>query len=347
MTKIIYYVNQFFGGIGGEGKADTPLIIKEGPIGPAISFENTWGSDCKILYTIVCGDNYFNDFTENVLQKVSSLVEREQPDIFIAGPAFNAGRYGIACATICLEIKNKFNIPVLTGMYPENPGAAIYKKEIFMIETSNNASGMKEAISRMVSLAKKLINKEPILSAEMEGYIPRGYRLNEMSEFPAAVRAVNMLHKKLVGKLYTSEIKVEEYEKIIPAEPIDDLSKAKIALVTEVGLVPIGNPDNIKHANADNWAKYSLKGIDDLKKGDYESVHGGFDASFCNDDPDRVLPVDALRYFEKIGYIKEIHEFYYVTVGNGTPITRCRSFGKEIAQELVEANVDGVLVPSS
>ena len=333
--KIIYYINQFFGGIGGEEVADTPLFIKEGPLGPALGFGKGWGEDCLISHTIVCGDNYFNENKEKTLHDIFCLVEAENPDLFVAGPAFNAGRYGYACASVCLAVKEKFGIPVLTGMYPENPGATMFKKEMLMVETSNNATGMRTAIPKMTKLGRKLAYNESILSAREEGYIPRGYRLNEIVSEPGAVRAVAMLKKKLAGLPFQTEVIVEEYEQIEPAKPIKDLSKATIAFVTEAGIVPMGNPDHIKHANANNWAKYSLAGVYDLKEGDYEGVHGGFDAKWCNSDPDRIMPVDALRYFEENGYIGKFHEVFYTTVGNGTPIDTCKAIRLGHCQRII------------
>jgi glycine reductase len=156
-----------------------------------------------------------------------------------------------------------------------------------------------------------------------------------------------MLHRKLKGEPYMTEAPVERYEGVAPAKPIKDLAQATIALVTEAGIVPLGNPDRIKHANATNWASYSLKGVDSLAKGQYEAIHGGFDASFANEDPNRVLPVDAVRFFEAERYIGKLHDTYYVTVGNGTPVERSAAFGEQIARELLEAGVHGVLIPSS
>jgi glycine/betaine/sarcosine/D-proline reductase family selenoprotein B len=49
------------------------------------------------------------------------MVKEESPDLFIAGPAFNAGRYGVACGTICDAVKKELGIPVLTGMYDREP----------------------------------------------------------------------------------------------------------------------------------------------------------------------------------------------------------------------------------
>ena len=32
------------------------------------------------------------------------MVKKYNPDLFIAGPAFNAGRYGVACGDICKTV---------------------------------------------------------------------------------------------------------------------------------------------------------------------------------------------------------------------------------------------------
>lgn len=345
--RIAHYINQFFGGIGGEEAADTSLIIKEGHVGPGIALKQELGDDCEVVMTIICGDNYFNENSEQVIDNVCKVINEKGVDLLVAGPAFNAGRYGVACGGICSSVSKRLGIPVITAMYPENPAVEIYRKDLLIVATADSAVGMKEAIRNVARLIKKILNKEQILSAKEEGYIPRGIRLNQIVDKSAAVRAVEMLQKKLQGEPFETEVVVEKYEKIAPAKPIKVLSQATIALVTEAGIVPFGNPDRIRHASARNWASYSLKGVSDLKKGEYEAIHGGFDASFANDDPDRVLPVDALRHFEKEGYIGKLHDTYYVTVGNGTPVERCKEFGEQIAKELLEAKVDGVLIPSS
>ena len=40
----------------------------------------------------------------------------------MAGPAFNAGRYGLACAAVCAGARRTLGVPALTAMFAENPG---------------------------------------------------------------------------------------------------------------------------------------------------------------------------------------------------------------------------------
>ena len=57
--KIVHYLNQFFGGIGGEEKADIPPEYRSAPVGPGIALARQLGERGNIVGTIVCGDNYF------------------------------------------------------------------------------------------------------------------------------------------------------------------------------------------------------------------------------------------------------------------------------------------------
>jgi len=43
MLKVVHYINQFFGQIGGEDKADTPPLVKEGPVGPGLALQQALG----------------------------------------------------------------------------------------------------------------------------------------------------------------------------------------------------------------------------------------------------------------------------------------------------------------
>lgn len=83
------------------------------------------------------------------------MVKGFEPQLFIAGPAFNAGRYGVAAGTITKVVKDALNIPALTGMYVENPGADMFKKDVYVVETSDSAAGMRKALPKIAKLAVK------------------------------------------------------------------------------------------------------------------------------------------------------------------------------------------------
>lgn len=345
--KVVHYINQFFAGIGGEEKADIKPELREGVVGPGMALQGAMGEDVEIVATIICGDSYFNENLEEAQKEVLAMVEKHNPDLFIAGPAFNAGRYGTACGTIAKTVKEQLNTKVLTAMYVENPGVDMYRKDLFIVETGNSAAAMRKAIPAIAKLGLKMLNDEEIGGPSEEGYIERGVRVNYFADKIGAERAVDMLVKKLKGEEFKTEYPMPVFDNVEPGKAIVDLSKAKIALVTSGGIVPKGNPDKIESSSASKYGKYDIEGVMDLTADTYETAHGGYDPVYANDDADRVLPVDVLRDLEKEGVIGELHRYFYTTTGNGTSVNNSRAFADEFAQELIADGVDAVILTST
>lgn len=345
--RVVHYINQFFAGIGGEEKADYKPEVREGFVGPGMALNNLIKEDAEIVATIICGDSYFNENVEEAKAEVIKMVKDAKPDLFVAGPAFNAGRYGVACGTICKAVEAELNIPVVTAMYPENPGSDMYKKDLYIIETGNSAAAMRKAAPALAKLAMKLAKGEVVGSPAEEGYIKRGVRRNIFREERGATRAVNMLVKKLKGEEFETEYPMPTFDNVEPGKAIVDLSKAKIALVTSGGIVPKDNPDRIESSSASKYGKYDINGVNDLTEATYETAHGGFDPVYCNEDSDRVLPVDVLRDLENEGKIGELHRYFYSTTGNGTSVGNSKQFAAEFAQELIADGVDAVILTST
>lgn len=348
MIRIVHYINQFFAQIGGEEKASYEAELRVGEVvGPGLALQAEFKGEAEIVATIVCGDSYFNENLDKAKADILEMVKSQKPDLFIAGPAFNAGRYGVACGTICAEVQEKLGIPAITGMYVENPGADMFKKDVYMIATKNSAAGMRAAVGKLVPLALKLAKKERIGTAEEEGYIPNGVRVNFFEKERGSKRAVDMLLKKLAGEEFVTEYPMPTFDRVEPNPPVKDLSKAKIALVTSGGICPKGNPDHIESSNATRYGEYDITGVNDLTADTYETAHGGYDPVYANEDADRVLPVDVLRDMEKEGKIGSLHHLFYTTVGNGTAVASAKKFADEYAPKLKEAGVDAVILTST
>ena len=345
--KVVHYINQFFAGIGGEEKADiAPFIAEElPPVSKQLSAK--LGEGFEVVGAVVCGDSYFGENMESASKEVLDMIKSFEPDLFIAGPAFNAGRYGVAAGTVTKMVKDELNIPSITGMYPENPGADMFKKEVYIISTANSAAGMRKALPAIANLAKKLANGEEVLGPEEEGYIERGVRVNYFAEKRGSERAVDMLVKKINGEEFVTEYPMPSFDRVEPGEAIKDLSKATIALVTSGGIVPKGNPDRIESSSASKYGEYSIAGVDDLDESTYETAHGGYDPTYANEDSDRVLPVDVLREMEKEGKIGKIYDYFYTTVGNGTAVASAKGFAEEIGEKLKADGVDAVILTST
>ena len=343
--KVVHYINQFFANIGGEEMAHVAPELRDGIVGPGLAFNNAWKGEAEIVKTVVCGDSYFAEHEKEAKEQILAWVKAEKPDLFIAGPAFNAGRYGYACATICAAVQEE-GIPVLTGMYEENPGADL-KNKVLMVATTNSAAGMRKAAPTMAALALKIMKGEKLGASCEEGYMPNGIRVNFFEKERGAKRAVDMLVKKLNGKPFVTEYPMPSFDRVAPNPAVKDLSKARIALCTSGGIVPKGNPDHIESSSASHYGEYNIDGVMDLTAEGYETAHGGYDPVYANADADRVLPVDILREFEAEGKIGKLHEFFYTTVGNGTAVASAKGFAAEYAQKLLAAGVDAVIMTST
>lgn len=348
MIKVVHYINQFFAQIGGEEKAGHEAELRVGEVvGPGVAFNQEFKGEAEIIATVICGDSYFNENLDKATADILAMVKSQNPDLFIAGPAFNAGRYGVACGTIANAVQEQLGIPAITGMYVENPGAEMFSDKVYTISTKNSAAGMKDAVSKMAPLALKLAKKEHIGASIEEGYIPNGIRVNFFEEERGSKRAVDMLLKKLAGKPFTTEYPMPSFDRVAPNPAVKDISKAKIALVTSGGICPKGNPDHIESSNATRYGEYDITGVTDLTEVTYETAHGGYDPVYANEDADRVLPVDVLRDLEKEGAIGSLHHLFYTTTGNGTAVASAKAFAEEFSKKLKADGVDAVILTST
>lgn len=349
MLRAVYYINQFYAGIGGEEKADIGLEVYDEKKGPAAGIEPMWKGEMEVVKVLMCGDNFINtdDKFQEILPRIKEEILAAKPDVFVAGPAFNAGRYGVACAKMCDYVKKELGIPSVTGMWWENPAVGMYVKDNYIISTTETASGMRKSLPKVAALALKLAKKEEIGPARTEGYLPTGHRYNEYSDKTVARRVTDILLDKLYNRPFHTEVPLRGFEQVPPAAKIDDMSKVTVALITTGGLVPVGNPDKIKQAFAVSYGKYDMTGLDALKKGVYESIHGGYDTTDASNDPHRLVPLDAMRDLEAEGKIKSVFPYFYTTCGVGTNVETSKEMGANIAKDLKESGVQAAILTST
>ena len=215
--RVLHYLNQFFGGIGGEEHANVPPEVQDGPVGPGRLLQSTLqaAGGGSVVATIVCGDNYIVENEQTAIEAIGAFFDRYKPDLVVAGPAFDAGRYGLGCALVCIEASAR-GIPSITGMHPENTGVLTHRLQITAVPTGAEASGMQPAIRDMASLGIRLAAGEELGPAVEEGYIPRGYRNETMHERNGADRAFDMMMARVNGEDYMSEVLVPGYETVSP-----------------------------------------------------------------------------------------------------------------------------------
>ena len=342
-AKIVHYINQFFAGIGGEEKADHKPEKRDGFVGPGMAINSALGDLAEVVGTVICGDSYFGENMDKASEEVLELIKSFNPDIVVVGPGFNAGRYGVACGAVAKAVDENLKIPVVGGLYKENPGVEMYKRYGYFVPTGDSASAMRTAIPEMVQIIKKLVNNEAVT----EGFYEKGLRQNYFADTRGSKRAVNMLLKKIKGEEFVTEYPMPVFDRVDPQPAIKDMTKARIALVSSGGPVPKGNPDRIESSSASKFGKYSLKDIVDFTPENGETAHGGYDPVYANLDLDRVLPVDVLKEMVSAGEIGSLHDYWYSTVGNGTAVADSKKFAGDIAQELLQDNVSCVILTST
>lgn len=341
--RVVHFLNQFFAGVGGEEKANHPIEVRDGAAGPGNAFNIEFGGRAEIVATIVAGDNFFNEEHEQSVNVVLQALTQYRPKVVIAGPAFNAGRYGLACADVC-QLAHREGIPAITAMFPENPGTLTHKKTVVIVPTTEDVHGMGAAVSTMSRLALKMAGGQELGPASAEGYLGRGIRKPGLRDRPAADRAVAMLVKKIKGEPFETELPIEMPERIEPAMPVGDLAGAKIGLVTSGGLVPKGNPDRLPGGPAQVWYKYEIGNLATMDPDKWESVHVGFFTGVVNENPNYVLPLNVMRSLEDRGVIDSVHHEYFSTSGRGTTVANSKRIGQEMAEQLTSEQVDAVVM---
>ncbi len=156
-----------------------------------------------------------------------------------------------------------------------------------------------------------------------------------------------MLLSKLRGAPFDSEVPQPTYDRVSPAPAIRNLRSAKLALVTDGGLVPVGNPDRIEMTTATRFGIYDISAVDTLRAEDYEVTHGGYDSVLVRQDPNRLVPVDVMREMEREGRIGSLHNRFYSTTGLASIVEVMKKIGAAIAEDLKREGVSGVILTST
>ncbi|MBI4528392.1 MAG: glycine/betaine/sarcosine/D-proline family reductase selenoprotein B [Deltaproteobacteria bacterium] len=347
----MYFVNQFFVGLGGEEKGDVPVGYRERAVGPARRFQELCRDSLEVAVIAYCGDNYFAEHQSEALASLLDVARKYDVKMLVAGPAFGSGRYGYACIETCHFLTASLDIPCITGMHAENPGVELYQqykdKGVFLFPTGEAVSCMEEALSNMARFTSRLITGTSVRSARVEGYIPRGFRLDALVEKTGVERAVDILLDKLAGRPFATEIPVESLKEIPVAPPITKLKDACLALLSTAGVVPPGNPDGFRTKGNIQWRKYSIDKLNSMKDAEWGIWHGGYNTVFMQENPNYGVPLDVCREIEREGVFRKLYPYFYVTPGTGGLVSAMQAIGSEILQDMRAEGIDGALLVST
>jgi glycine reductase len=346
-VRVVHYVNQFFGQLGGEEHADAAPQIRPGAVGPGRVLERLLSDGATLVATVVCGDNRFADSPEETAAQIVEMLREHAPGVLVAGPAFDAGRYGLACGHLCAAVQERLGIPAVTGMSPENPAVELFRDRVLIARTGASARSMAEALNHLARLAMRLGSGERIHRPADADCFARGLKRSVFLEQPAARRAVDLLLRKLAGATYQSEISIPRFDTVTPAPPPADLSRAVVAVVTDGGLIHAGNPEGMPAGFTDRSVALSVAARARLDPETFDVHHGGYDTRFVKADPNRLVPIDALRDLEAEGFIGRLFDTVYSTAGLGMSLTNARRLGRDIAWNLKRQGVEAVILTSA
>jgi glycine reductase len=345
--RVAHFMNQFFGGLGGQESVNAPLEIRRGPIGPGKALQAALGSQGEVTVTLVAGDGWFNDHIDVAIEQALAALAATPPDVVVTGPAFDSGLYGLNCGRLGHAIAERLKLPVVSGMFPENPGVELARRSAFIVPTGRSAGAMPKAIAAMAALVLRTGAGEHPGEPAAAGYLPRGVRLNVFAETNGSERAVAMLLAKVAGRPFETEVALPAFEAVKPAAAVSDLRRVTVGLVTTGGIVPRGNPDRLESRRATGWRRYAIGDLDEAAASRFECIHGGFDGQYANEDPNRVVPIDVLRELEREGAIAALAPVLWSTTGNAGPLDRARRFGEEMARDLSAAGVGAVVLTAT
>ena len=340
-------MNQFFAGIGGEEKAGQEALLLPHAVGVGSVIETALKAHGVEYATIVCGDNYFHEAEPEALRTIGSAINEFHPDLFLAGPAFNAGRYGLACAKLCSWVCDNWRIPAITGMDENNPGTREIGRHVFVVQTGASTASMTETLKRYSQLIEKLLAQDAaaVENFRAEHCLPIPRRFTVKTGKPDYVRATDLLLSKLNGQAYTSEIPRIETEAHTIPNLAGILSDATVALVTEGGLVPTGNPDRLESSRGRSFSIRS-PGV---------TISSAASSRRCTPvtTPPRSIRSRSHRSGRRDARAGEgakdqnLHDHYFVTTGTGAMPSKMAELGAGIADEVATAGVNAVILTAT
>ena len=79
-VRVVHYINQFFGGIGGEDKSDIPVEVRDGPVGPGRALQMALGDRAEVVATIICGDDFVAENEDEAGASIGNALDDLKPE---------------------------------------------------------------------------------------------------------------------------------------------------------------------------------------------------------------------------------------------------------------------------
>ena len=195
-------------------------------------------------------------------------------------------------------VQSKLGFRLSRAMSEENPGVDLYRDKLYIVDSGTSIAKLRDVIGKMAELGKELGRQFDDRTAGRRRL--SAARLDAGSICRANRRAPAGGHG--LGKNGGKAVAIGDAGDLLCARTDAGGGKRFIESQSDV--------DYRWWAGAQRKSRTGLKAQprlagdltdrenDDLRGEDYEISHGGYDPQFVQEDPDRLVPLDAMREME-------------------------------------------------
>ena len=164
------------------------------------------------------------------------------PDVLVCGPAFGSGRYGYACGVLAREAGRR-GIPVVTRDDARQPGRARGRgRRRTSCRRASSVAGMRTVLPVVAGLAARLAAGEPLGTRRGRGVPAARAAARTSAPTGRARRARSTSRSAELARRDPHRGRAERRRRAAAAGGARPRRRAVVALVTEAGCVPAGQP---------------------------------------------------------------------------------------------------------
>ena len=316
-------------------------------MGAARAVQQALGDWGRVVATVVAG-YYVAERADAAVAEILDLIAAEKPDLLVAGPAFLAGRYGVACGALCADAQSRFGVPAVTGMHPEHP-AEWYRRLVphrhdrwarRCLECSTRSAARCARAQALWRRARRRARTGGIFPARDHPQYPRRRHRRAAGGGDAA--------DKLAGRPVTSEVPLPDFPRI-PARPAHAGSQPRRHRPRHRRWYcpPRQSRWTPRPSRPRASARTASEAVVGSTPGQYDNVHRGYDTKLCQAGP---ASPGARRRGARAGAGRRDRQAardHVFDHGCGHHARDSERMGREIAAKLRAARVDAVILTST
>ncbi len=340
LVKVVHYLNQFFAGLGGEEAAGIAAGSPRGSGRPRAGARARRRRHARVRRRLLRRAR-----GRGARRSCCAGSTRSSPDVLVCGPV-------VRLRPLRLRLRDA-RARGSTPRHPRRlrdgsgePGCRRGRgRRLHRPDERERGRACARRCRGWPRSPRRLAAGEELGPPDEEGYLPRGLRRNERARARRrGCAAIDLLLAKLGGETRT-EVEAS----------FDHVAAASAGSRSVAGLRSLSSPRPAAcHRGIPTACRRSAPPPGSatrsateatLAAGRYESVHGGFDVTAANADPNRLVPLDVVRDARARGPHRPaprhlLHD-HRERHARRRPPTK---FGQEIADELKEAGVEAVVL---